>query len=68
MCPENPDHNDKCPSENHINHMCYLFAHGIDENEPEEFIKEMMVKPRFQCHICGRKTNSHEQVCMPVQL
>ena len=68
MCPNDLDHNKNCDSGNHINHLCFLFSHGINENEPEEFIQKLMDNPRYECHICGRKANSEEQVCMPMEL
>ena len=68
MCPDDLDHNKSCHDDNHMNHLCFLFSHGIDEDNPEEFIEELMDEPRFQCHTCGRKSNSEENVCMPIEL
>lgn len=67
MSSEHPKHNEQCKSDEHTKHLCYYTAYGCHLDNPEEY-KDLVEKPRYKCHVCGRTAHLPENVCMPIEL
>ena len=75
--PQKLGHNTDCASPDHDEHLCYLVAHAIAENEPlidcggwptpVEF-EGLVNEPKYKCKKCGRVANNEEDLCEPVSL
>ncbi len=67
MSKEFPADNHNCKSDEHTQHLCYFVSYGYHVNSPEEY-KDLVEKPQFQCHFCGRTAHLAENLCMPMDL
>jgi hypothetical protein len=67
MSSEHPKGNPECKSDEHTKHLCHFVSYGYHLDNEEEY-KDLVEKPRYKCHYCGRTAHREENLCMPMKL
>ena len=60
-------HNTKCCTGNHTEHLCYLISQGFNISDELEFTA-LIEDAEYRCDHCGRHAKSDANLCVPMQL
>lgn len=58
---------ERCDTESHTEHLCYLLSQGFHLEDAEAY-QSLVQNPRFRCSHCGRAAASQKNLCRPVPL
>jgi hypothetical protein len=67
MAEERMAHNEKCGSDGHNEHLCFLMYEGFHLKNKEAY-KQMVQDAQYRCQNCGRTAKSEENLCAPIAL